>query len=565
MVRIDRSLALSLTRWQYPGGLQGWMALVGVAALIAATALLVWQTGGIQYAFSHIMYLPVLLGAALFGPPGGVLAGLAGGLALGPWMPIDTASGEMQEPLNWIYRTAFFMFVGGVVGMLGQAVARLLGEDPVSGAPSQQPLRQDLGRTLDPPVPGRTPNRLSVLVVIFDNYTELVHTFGPEVGVRLIRGLVGRLQAACGAEARVYHLHGERFAVVVDQQRLEAVRACIREQAAEPLVAGGVPLYVNLTFGRADYPEHGRHAEQLIQCATIAGDLATRQGERERVYDASSDQSSRENLVLLSGFRRALAGGELCLHHQPKWHLGRERVTGTEALLRWQHPEHGLLTPVRFIPQLENSHLIHELTPWVVRAALRDLADLQARSRDWQVAMNLSARNLNDDGLLGDMERALGETGTSPEQLEVEVTESAVLADPDRASRVLGRLRDWGVGVAIDDFGAGQTSLGYLRRLPASTLKIDRSLICQLAPGSSDHRIVESVAGLGRRLGMEVVAEGVEDRATLEAVRRAGCDAVQGYGVCPPRPLETVCANWAPRVERRAGRAIRSPGEGAGK
>ena len=552
MARMDRALALALTRWQHPAGLRRWLAVAGIAGLIAAATFLVWQTGGIQYAFSHIMYLPVLLGAALFGAAGGVAAGLAGGLALGPGMPIDTATGEMQDPVNWIYRTAFFVFVGGVVGMLGQAVARLLGEDPVSGAPSQQPLRQALERTLEPPVSGHAPRRLSVLVAIFDNYPELANTFGPEVGVRLIGGVVQRLQASCQGDAGVYHLHGERFAVVVDGERLDDVRARIRAHSMEPLVADGVPLYVNLTFGRADHPEHGASAEELIQRATIAADLASRRGERQRVYDAGSDQTSRENLVLLSGFRRAVSHGELCLYHQPKWHLGQQRVVGTEALLRWQHPEYGLLTPVRFIPQLESSHLIHELTPWVVSAALRDLAELQRDGRAWHVALNLSARNLNDDGLIGDLERALAETGTSPEQLEVEVTESAVLADPEQARRVLGRLRDWGVGVAIDDFGAGQTSLGYLRRLPATSLKIDRALIQELAGPSSDGRIVESVAGLGRRLGMEVVAEGVEDRATLAMARSAGCDIVQGYGICPPQPMETIREAFA---RERSGQA----------
>ena len=546
MLRVDRTLALALTRWQHPAGQRRWLAVAVIAILIAGATLLVWHTGGIRYAFSHIMYLPILLGAALFGAVGGIAAGLAGGLALGPGMPIDTATGEMQEPVNWVYRAVFFMVVGGVVGMLGQAVARLLGEDPVSGAPSQQPLRQELGRSLETSVPGQATPRFSVLVAIFDNYSELVNTFGPEVGVRLIRGVVERLRFACAEDAGVYHLHGERFAVVVERERLDEVRAAVRARAMEPLVADGVPLYVNLTFGRADHPEHGSSAEELIQRATIAADLASRRGERERVYDVGSDQNSRENLILLSGFRGALNDGELSLYHQPKWHLGSEQVVGTEVLLRWQHREHGLLTPARFIPQLENSHLIHELTPWVVSAALRDLGELQRDGYNWHVALNLSARNLNDEGLIEDLGRALAEAGTSPEQLEVEVTESAVLADPEQARRVLGRLRDWGVGVAIDDFGAGQTSLGYLSRLPATSLKIDRALVQQLAGASSDCRIVESVAGLGRRLGMEVVAEGVEDRTTLAMARGAGCDIVQGYGICPPQPLETIRQTFAP-------------------
>jgi len=540
MARMDRALALALTRWQYPRGLKRLLAVGGLAGFIAVTALLVWQTGGIQYAFSHLMYLPVLLGAALFGAMGGVAAGLAGGLALGPGMPIDTATGEMQETVNWLYRAAFFMLVGGVVGMLGQAVARLLGEDPVSGAPSQQPLRHELERALDTPAPGQDARRFTVLVAIFDNYPELANTFGPEVGLRLISGVVQRLQAACGSDASVYHLYGERFAVVVDGAWLDEVRRRIRAHLNDPLVAGGVPLYVNLTFGRADHPQHGSVAEELIQRATIAADLASRRGEQERAYDTDSDQSSRENLVLLSGFRRALLGGELRLHHQPKWHLEGGHIIGTEALLRWEHPEHGLLPPVRFIPQLENSHLIHELTPWVISAALGDLRELQRHGSDWRVALNLSARNLNDEGLIPELERALDQTGTSPTQLEVEVTESAVLADPGQACRVLGRLRDWGVGVAIDDFGAGQTSLGYLRRLPATSLKIDRSLVLQLSENGADQRVVESVVHLGHRMGMEVVAEGVEDTETLGWLRELGCDAAQGYLLGRPAPLSAV-------------------------
>ncbi|MCG5531256.1 bifunctional diguanylate cyclase/phosphodiesterase [Halorhodospira halochloris] len=535
---LDKLIAHLLAYWQHPSGRRFWVAILIIVSLVISSAALVYVTGGIKYVFAHSMYLPILLGGAMFGWIGGVLAGIAGGLALGPMMPIDTATGEMQEHLNWIFRLSLFVLLGGVIGALVQAVVKLIGQDPVSGAPSQLPLRHALRERIDKSSANRDTG-FALLLVVFDNHAKLISTFGPEIGLKLVRGLVERLQAASGGVSKVYHIYGEHFAILAGKDQAAQLLEQIREHNREPINADGVPLYINLTIGRADCPDHGCEPEQIIQRATIAADTANQRGESEVTYDINYDSTNKSNLILLSGFREALASGQLSLYYQPKIDLHQgDKVVGFESLIRWVHPARGLLTPIHFIPQVEETHLIHDLTHWVIESAMSDLEHLGSNGLELKVAVNVSARNLHDPQLLPSLKRCMEATGVVPENFELEVTESAVLADPQRAREVLSKVRDWGLGVSIDDFGAGQTSLSYLKRLPASCLKIDRTFISNLLDDTYDQRIVEAVANLSKRLNMEVVAEGIEDGQTLNMVRELGCDVAQGYFIGKPQPLQ---------------------------
>ncbi|MBK1734559.1 hypothetical protein CKO15_04515 [Halorhodospira abdelmalekii] len=548
---LDRFVIHLLAYWQHPRGRRYWVAVGLVAVLVFASALFVYATGGIKYVFAHSMYLPILLAGAVFGWLGGVVAGIAGGLALGPWMPIDTTTGEMQEPLNWIFRVGLFVLVGLIVGLLVDAVVKLLGQDPVSGAPSQLPLRNDIRERIDSHASGKGTD-FSLILVVFDNHSSLVSTFGPEVGLQLVRGLVERLQKAANGLSKVYHIHGEHFALLCRSDAAGPLLRRIHESSREPLNASEIPLYVNLTIGRADYPSHGCDPDQLIQRATIAADTAKRRGESEVAYDIRYDYTNQQNLILLSSFRSALASEQVRLYYQPQIDLRNgHAVIAVEALVRWLHPVSGLLAPGAFVPQVEKTHLIHDLTRWVIEAALRDLQRFEAYGLGLRVAVNVSTRNLHDPMLLTTIDHCLKASGVAPDRFELEVTESAVLADPDKAQRVLNQVREWGVGVAIDDFGAGQTSLGYLKRLPASCLKIDRSFIGQIADNTADQRIVESVVTLAHRLDMKVVAEGIEDERTLLLVDALGCDIAQGFFIGRPGPIEQILATLEGACEER--------------
>jgi EAL domain-containing protein (putative c-di-GMP-specific phosphodiesterase class I) len=284
----------------------------------------------------------------------------------------------------------------------------------------------------------------------------------------------------------------------------------------------------------------GVDVDELLQRAEVAMYAAKTRHSGVLRYDASQDLYDAANLSLASELRHAIDAGELVLHYQPKARMQDGRVDALEALVRWQHPTLGLLAPDRFVPLAEQSDLIDRLTEWVVHRALADICELQVVSGLVSVAVNVSARNLGRPGLVELIRRELAATGLHADLLVVEMTETALLADPAGATRVLGDLRALGVRVSLDDFGSGQTSLGYVATLPIDELKIDRGFVCDLATSRADAAIVRSVVDLGHNLGLQVVAEGIETEPCWAAAAGAGCDLAQGFFLARPMPIAEV-------------------------
>jgi EAL domain-containing protein (putative c-di-GMP-specific phosphodiesterase class I) len=289
--------------------------------------------------------------------------------------------------------------------------------------------------------------------------------------------------------------------------------------------------------------EDGIDVDELLQRAEVAMYAAKSRHAGVLRYDPSQDLYDAANLSLASELRHAIDAGELVLHYQPKARMPDGQVDALEALVRWQHPTLGLLPPDRFVPLAEQSDLIDRLTEWVLHRALADICELQVVSGLVSVAVNVSARNLGRPGFVELVRRELAATGLHAELLVVEMTETALLADPAGATRVLGDLRALGVRVSLDDFGSGQTSLGYVATLPIDELKIDRGFIIDLATSRADAAIVRSVVDLGHNLGLQVVAEGVETEACWAATIEAGCDLAQGFFLARPMPIGDV-ATW---------------------
>jgi EAL domain-containing protein (putative c-di-GMP-specific phosphodiesterase class I) len=254
-------------------------------------------------------------------------------------------------------------------------------------------------------------------------------------------------------------------------------------------------------------------------------------------YDPSQNQYDASQLALVGELRRAIECDELVLHYQPKATLDDGRVEALEALVRWEHPKLGLLGPDRFIPLAERTDLIDKLTDWVLHRALADLAALEVRGERLTVAVNVSARNLGRTDFAAKLQRAVTEAGVPPERLVVEITETALLVDPARAAEVLDELSRFGVAVSLDDFGSGQTSLGYLSTLPVHELKIDQGFVSDMLTNPAHEAIVRSIVDLGHNLALRVVAEGAESQAVLDWLKLTGCDVVQGFFIARPMPF----------------------------
>jgi predicted signal transduction protein with EAL and GGDEF domain len=359
-----------------------------------------------------------------------------------------------------------------------------------------------------------------------------------------------RLGTVVGPQASVARLGGDEFGIVLravpERAALERVAQDIGDALERPFTISGTRLDVGASVGSALFPEHGTDADTLIQRADIAMYAAKKAHADHVVYSSGHDQHSPERLALVGELREAVASGGLVLHYQPKIVLESGQVDGVEALVRWPHPERGLLAPDEFIPLAERTGLIRPLTTLVIEQALAQCRAWHAAGWPLVVAVNLSARSLQDSHLPDDVARLLADAGVEARWLQLELTESMVMEDRARAVEVLDRLHAMGVGLSVDDFGTGYSSLAYLKRLPVGEIKIDKSFILHMAVDGNDALIARSTVDLGHNLGLKVVAEGVETPAAWAQLAAMGCDIAQGYLISRPLPAEDL-SRWLVR------------------
>jgi diguanylate cyclase (GGDEF)-like protein/PAS domain S-box-containing protein len=380
----------------------------------------------------------------------------------------------------------------------------------------------------------------ALLVIDLDRFKDINDTLGHHYGDQLLVQLGPRLAGVLRETDTVARLGGDEFAVLLprvpDTAAAIEVAHTIQAALAQPFPVGDITLDVESSIGIVVSGEHGDDATTLMQRADIAMYVAKQRNLGVSTYDPDSDSHSPERLALLGDLRRAISSGELLLHYQPKVSLSTGEICGAEALLRWQHPQRGLILPDAFIPLAENTGLIGPLTRFVLGAALVQARAWADAGRPLQVAVNLSARNLLDDGLDAMVVDLLAAHGVEPGLLKLEVTESAIMSDPVRAKALLERLSAHGIAISIDDFGVGYTSLAQLKNLPVSELKVDRSFVTTMTADVSNNLIVRSVIELSHNLGLSAVAEGVESAQTLDRLAAYDCDVAQGYHLSRPLP-----------------------------
>ena len=536
-----------LSHFYAPSSMSKTLAGGTIAVCCVAIAWFVYATGGAKFATLHLMYMPIIFAALMSGAGGGIAAGVVAGLLLGPYMPLDTVTGEAQNPSNWLYRAAFFCMVGGVVGVGAGTLRKQLrvlhwlnDHDARTGLLDRTGLIKFLQQTIDREGASARP---FLIVVQINNFLDIQNTLGAAFGEKLLKQICDRGKALVPSDVPIALLQPDRLALVFrNGPETRQQRAEIEARVRMPYQIGEVPLYVDFAFGAAEFPKHARTAEELLQKAGIAMHSAVIRKRPYYCYDSAADHTSRDNLLLLGMIPGALANNEFVMWHQAKFSLATGKVSSTEALLRWAHPQRGLVPPGNFIPQAEESALINNITHWVIRAVLADHAAWTARGQSMGVALNLSVRNLHDRALLDALHETVSRHGIDPHQVELEITESAVMDDFEYCGQLIARLRDRGYRVSIDDFGTGQSSLAYLKKLPVSALKIDQSFVRKLAHDESDQKIVRTILGLAKALGLESIAEGVEDEKAHQLLREWGCDYAQGYLLHKPAPYDKFLA-----------------------
>ncbi|HKG51906.1 MAG TPA: EAL domain-containing protein [Actinomycetales bacterium] len=389
-----------------------------------------------------------------------------------------------------------------------------------------------------------------LLLADLDHFKDINDGLGHHVGDELLVELGRRLQAF-GVDLAA-RLGGDEFAVICEGGREEMGELADHVLAAlqAPVDVQGLRLQVGASVGLVVAPDDGEDVAVLLKNADIAMYEAKRDRGRVCWYRPDLDVNSVERLSLLTDLREALDHSQLSVVFQPQLEIDSGRVVGAEALVRWHHPQRGMVMPDQFIELAENSGLIGHVTTYVLEQSLLTLSRLDRRGYPLQMSVNLSARHLSDLSLPGRVADALAGHGVEPGRLTLEVTETGILSDPVRVDEVMRQLRAMGVGIAVDDYGTGHASLSYLKRLAVDELKIDRSFVTEMNANPSDLKIVRSTIALGHELGLRIVAEGVEDQATLEQLARIGCDVAQGWLIGRPVPERQLLERLTRDAER---------------
>ena len=402
--------------------------------------------------------------------------------------------------------------------------------DPLTGLANRSLLHDRLDLEIERS--RRAQASFGVALMDLDRFKEVNDTLGHNVGDELLREVGRRLQEAVRAEDTVARLGGDEYVVLIhdlDGNGVAAVADKLLATLETPFHWKNQSIDLGASLGISLYPSQSTDASGLLRCADIAMYVAKRSGKGYALYAPDQLHTNSSDLSLKSELREAIQSDQLSLFYQPQINHRSERVVGLEALVRWNHPQRGFLTPDKFIPLAEDAGLIDALTLWVLKAALTHLKHLHRQGHVLTMAVNLSARNLHDMELPSSILALLAETGVAAKYLTLEITESAVMDNPSDGLAILTELDRMGVTLAIDDFGTGYSSLAYLKRLPVDELKIDKSFVTEMEEDENDAVIVRSTIDLAHNLGLRVTAEGVETSGVWDLLSMLGCDTSQGY------------------------------------
>ncbi len=420
------------------------------------------------------------------------------------------------------------------------AVRHQANHDSLTGLPNRAYFYERIEQAL--PEAARSGEMMAVLFLDLDRFKTINDTLGHAVGDELLKEVAVRLQQCVRGHDFIARLGGDEFAILLPGLERADVAAVIAQRLLEavriPFLIHGYELHTSTSVGVSLFPKDGTEAETLLQGADIALYHAKDHGrDTFRYYDSWTNARSRERLTLENDLRHALDRNEMLLHYQPQVHVPTGRIVGLEALIRWQHPDLGLLMPDRFIGLAEEAGLIEDIGEWTLREACSQVKAWQAEGFSAvKVCVNLSPIQFHQRNLVGVVQQALDATGLDPRWLELELTENTAMRNVDFSVQLMASLKAMGVGLCLDDFGVGYTSLVYLKRFPLDAVKIDRTFLSALQEASSDAAIISAIVGIAHSLGLGIVGEGVENDAQLNFLLGHGCEIMQGYLFSRPVP-----------------------------
>jgi diguanylate cyclase (GGDEF)-like protein len=379
---------------------------------------------------------------------------------------------------------------------------------------------------------------LAILLIEIENFKEIYDTLGRNSSDLILKQISTRLRGVSPERHSVAKIDGNVFGILLTSlaniSETERLARYIQKALEQAFLVEKLRFSVHSNIGIVNFPEHGDDIDTLVQKAGVALDIAMQSNKGYAVYDPTRDKHSPRRLTLMSELRRALEINELELFYQAKVNIGTNQLYGAETLVRWHHPVHGLISPDEFIPMAERTRMITQLSTWVLKRSFQDVSNWQQQGINLKISVNLSAKDLHDPELPDLIVGIAAATDIKPEWIMLEITESAVMHDPERVLEIINRLHSKGYQFSIDDFGTGYSSLVYLRKMPLTELKIDKSFVSDITGSENDALIVKATINLAHNLSLQVTAEGVENEETLLKLKEFGCDIAQGYYINKP-------------------------------
>ncbi|WP_417617886.1 putative bifunctional diguanylate cyclase/phosphodiesterase [Oceanisphaera sp.] len=510
--------------------------------LLAAGTWLVYFSGGTSFAFPYVLLLPVLLSASWFGLPGAILCSITAALLIGPWMPVDVSAGTDQITRTWLTRIAFFLMIGAFAAWLfrrlrqaNQRYLQALNIDQKTGLLTQAALTQDLEKLLQSSSrDNASPSAL--LLLRMEDLWEVLQSMGVDTAEQVVKDIALRINNKLQVPHQIYRYSRSELAIILPdctQDKVGSVFKVVQQVGDNQSTVNGISLRVQFVAGSYLIGENDDNTNTVINHARTGLSAAIEHHVPYLPYDPAFDQHIAERVQLIGKVRDGLVNQEFQLFYQPKICLQTGQHLGAEALLRWFNPENKMIMPGLFIPKVESTTLIDPVTRFVIARACEDIKSQQLAS----VSLNFAVRNLMDQSLISELGKMVSSYGVTPESLEIEITEGALIQNPEQAKAAVDSLREQGFKVSLDDFGTGYSSFQYLAQLPLSGLKIDRAFVIDLETSANARTIMASMISMARALKLEVTVEGIETEAQRKMVTDMGAELAQGFYYSRPLPL----------------------------
>jgi EAL domain-containing protein (putative c-di-GMP-specific phosphodiesterase class I) len=510
-----------------------------ILLLLPLIYFIVYQTGGIKFVYSHSMYIPIILAGIFYGASFGTAVAFIAGVLLGPLMPIDTLTNEMQDPINWIYRLFIFLVIGFVIGYASgklrkeaKLIKELMSVNQETKVPNTNYLK-DRCHELDY-------QTYSVLTILLNNHHNIIDILGTDIYYDLVNYIYTDLMKGLPEDTTIVQSDSNKLWVVIPYDYLKQNIMVIINILNQPRKVRDVPLFVDYSIG-------GSVTSKITSAKPCRefeeSDIAARHAQLNNLVYVIGDQDKnkkRSEYDLLASFNTALNNGETYLVFQPKFDLSSMKPYGLEALMRWKHPLRGNIPPDVFIPLVEQTKLIHVLTDWVLRSTLKKCSELMGLGFHVPISLNISGKNLYDPEFYDRSMQIIKESGVPFELIEFELTESTLMINPEESMATLQKFVDKGIKISLDDFGSGYSSLAYLTQFPINYIKIDRFFMKNIDRDSSMLSIVKSTILLSKSLGYKVIVEGVETKRVVELLSSMDCEYAQGYYFAKPISSEEI-------------------------